>query len=518
MRLMRTTPTSNVVITLCSIVVFALAVALRVPSCYESFWVDELHSAWCVWDSFTEVLPRVRLGHQSPFYFVGLWCWKQVLGESEVALRLSSVIAVAAASVVMVIGVTRWTHSIAAGVAAGLVIAIEEHSLFFGTELRPYAFVILFASVTIVCFLRLIALSSRHDDRLAWFGFVAAILMATACQPTALGVLAWFPIVLMVRWLVCSPRSLGKLTVSDGLLATIVVAVGWSLWTSTLSESWSHRGAWASFASATNVRQIWEIWDWTWLLLMPLAVVLIAAMASRAMSGRLGVSWRTTVLLSLILVVGTFSIWGVAWAEWLPVWHRRYLVASMPIFAAVVGGAVGSMMSWRSARIVIATLLVAGLAYQQGNVIRLRPHPVALVARGEDWRSAMRWASTHALEHDRIYLDSGLIEARDWLGPQAAMTPPTGAQLNYLVFPALGPYRIDREVQPIGPDLLPLDAFGEKWHASRAAASASGRSIIVTRRPASRIDLNSIFPTRNGFPVIKQGFGGVSVIVFPLLH
>ena len=78
-----------------SLAVFCTAIILRVPSCYESFWIDELHSAWVVWDSLGDVTPRAKLGHQSPFYFVGLWFWKQIVGGGEVALRLSSILAVA---------------------------------------------------------------------------------------------------------------------------------------------------------------------------------------------------------------------------------------------------------------------------------------------------------------------------------------------------------------------------------------------------------------------------------------
>jgi len=126
-----------------SIVVFAVAVALRLPSCYESLWVDELHSAWCVWDDLSDVAPRADIGHQSPFYFLGLWFWKQVFGGSELALRMSSVLAVAASCSVLTLGVARWSGSVIAGVTAGAILAIETNSIFFGTELRPFALVIL---------------------------------------------------------------------------------------------------------------------------------------------------------------------------------------------------------------------------------------------------------------------------------------------------------------------------------------------------------------------------------------
>ena len=55
-------------VAIASIAVLAIATALRMPSCYESFWLDELHSAWTVWDGLSEVASRADRGHQSPFY------------------------------------------------------------------------------------------------------------------------------------------------------------------------------------------------------------------------------------------------------------------------------------------------------------------------------------------------------------------------------------------------------------------------------------------------------------------
>ena len=61
-------------------IVFLIACGLRIPSCYESLWLDELHSAWAVWDGLGEVATRAELGNQTPFYFFGLWLWKELVG------------------------------------------------------------------------------------------------------------------------------------------------------------------------------------------------------------------------------------------------------------------------------------------------------------------------------------------------------------------------------------------------------------------------------------------------------
>ena len=74
-----------------ALLVFAVAVGLHVPSCYESFWLDELHTARAIWGDFGEVSERAAVGNQTPLYFQLMWVWQQLAVESEVALRLSSV-------------------------------------------------------------------------------------------------------------------------------------------------------------------------------------------------------------------------------------------------------------------------------------------------------------------------------------------------------------------------------------------------------------------------------------------
>lgn len=74
----------------CALAVAIVAVVLRIPYCYESFWIDELHTAWAVWAEFDKVTDRAAAGNQTPLYFHGVWLWKAVFGPSEFALRMSS--------------------------------------------------------------------------------------------------------------------------------------------------------------------------------------------------------------------------------------------------------------------------------------------------------------------------------------------------------------------------------------------------------------------------------------------
>ncbi len=462
--------------------VFATTVALRIPSCYESFWLDELHSAWVVWGDFRDVAARAHAGHQSPFYFWPLWFWKQVAGDSELALRTSSVLAVALSGVAVTIGATRWTGSLAAGAAAGMMLAVESNSLFFGTELRPYAWVILFSSLAGICFLELLVKNGRHDSPRLWSLLVIVILMAMLCQPTALGVLVWLPLVLMIRWSLTDRKQLLRCTVLDGLLVITVAAVALALWESTIGQSWGQRSNWSSFASATHLGQLVQIWDWTWLWSIPTGLTIVAAVVLWKRKLPMPVTVRGTLALAMIAVVATAGYWVISRAEWVPLWHRRYFVAVLPLFALVTAGAVATIESamrqrWHGiiAGCVTAVVLVIGLAWQQGTLTRLKDYPVALVTRGEDWRGAIAWLQGNTQPADLVNLDSGMIEARNLprISKGLAMPP---EQLEYLSFPISGPYSLD-------PAVIPIRDLESIWLPPERPVV-----YVLTRRPKQSID------------------------------
>lgn len=507
-----------------SLFVFALALIVRVPSCYQSFWLDELHTAWCVWGALEEVYSRAVIGNQSPFYFIGLWFWRQLVGDGELGLRISSALALAGSSVALTVSVARWSRSFAAGMAAGLVLALESNAIFFGTELRPYAFVILFASVALGCFLILSAQKSRHQLHRYWSILIIAILLAALAQPTSLGVLVWLPVALYGAWYVRDKHQLLKVTRSDMVLGLLVVVVGIVLWQITLGDSWRQRSNWETFAEATRLAQIVEVWDWKWLLVIPLGIVFTSAIIA---IGRGTISSNRDVLVStltlaFIAVVATCLFWGLSRANLAPLWHRRYFIAVLPVLACTCGGSIGVFeASLRPGRLasclslVAAALLPLGLAHQQKTLQRLPSYPVALANRGEDWRSANAWVRVNSRASDRIYLDAGLVEAKAWLeaaGADRRPRKPSAEQLEYLLFAARGPYRLSANILPtsLGPDLQPYE-LPAGWANLPGSNDVGSRVIVISRRPAHRVRPNS-----PASPVRVLSFGNVSVLVLQL--
>ena len=515
-----------------SAVVFVLAVLVRLPACGESFWLDELHTAWTIHDGPDRVLPRASLGHQTPTYFVTLWGWQALFGGGEATLRFSSVVATSLAAAVLCGGLARVTSSLPAGLVAAAVLAIERNAIFFGTELRPYAWIVFLSAGAILCFAALGRARSRHDHPGLWFLLIACCLAAAWIQPTSLGVLAWLPLALLALWGIREPNSLRPVTRADIALLAVAGVGLWGLWSAVLAESWRERTAWAAFASADSLNQIRHMWAWGPLWIAPVAVSGFARWRAGDQPRHRISAWFTlAMLLATLTAVVTLLAWAVAYAGWLPVWHRRYLVALLPAFAALCGLAVSGVgavipgrsnaadwigLGWIGAgwmragwTLVTGSLLVGWLGFRQSTFESLARRPSAVVRRGEDWRGAVRWVNRRLNSGDRLLVDAGLIEATAYL--KRGVTPRPGTtsdQLRYLCFPVLGPYRPDREIS-----IAPLGL---------AAAAASGADLnlpgedhhlfVISRRRVTALSriLESWLSDRQEIRIQIAAFGGVS--------
>ena len=503
-------PPSNHSILCAVISVFAVAIFVRMPSCYESFWLDELHSGWVVWDGIDDVYPRSVIGHQSPLYFYGLWVWKQLVGESEVLLRLSSVLCVAFSCSLLTAGLARWTKSLPAGVTGGAILAMENNSLFFGTELRPYAIVVLLATIATVSFLTLWSTGARQQKPKIWATLIATTILAALCQPTSLGVMIWMPLSLCLRWIITDYRQFIRFTLKDGLSALAIGSAGGLLWQITLRESWQQKSIWATFGSVTEPNQILMIWNWIWLLCVPLAFLTSATVIRTAITHipENPRQMRCLLALGFMAVITTSLYWVISYLELAPIWHRRYFIAVLPLLACFCGGCIGSLhqsLPTRPTTSIIAWalafLLIFGLCLDQRTIQTLPNYPVALVVRGENWRQAIAWLEEHTTERDSVLVDAGLIEGQSWITPNLLL-PVNQRRCDYLTFPARGPYDLSCALTPVGSSLKPLEEFVSKPRGS------DGLTFILTRRPASQA-------LQHKFPGRVKNFGNVTVITPP---
>ena len=546
-----------------AIMVTALAVSFRLPFCSESFWLDELHSAWVVWDEFSAVTGRAAWGNQTPVYYWGLWCWRQLAGDSEVALRLSSVALSSLACGVVAAGVARHSRSLFGGAVGGVMLAVEANAIFFGTELRVFAAVMLCAAI--VCWGWISHRRSGHPG--AALVTLVAVAIAGLLQPTSLGVLIWPPLLIFApqlvgrlapqtattrsrkpmpsrnlalgRWssLVSRYPILGSLRIWVGLAGALFG--GWLFWWLTgevLLTAWRHRQQWESVGSAHSPWQIWTIWRWNLMLIFPAALALGARFADRG-SCTDDRWWDQPTWLppALLVIATTLLFWMLSASGIVTLFHRRYLIAALPLLAWTGGAAIGQF-SRQITKLWATTFntsapddsTAASDRSLTGQLRRwgLLDPPVMLIAvfligqvssrwltgavpptarlRGEDWRAAVAHVRAESKPGSTIWLAPGLIEAERLL---ASENP---AAIEYLAYPLAGPYRLS----PVSVITLggPRDRVVDSLSSAQPVFAIIRASHGLAER-WSRVVLAD-GPPQAGQTFTLKRFGGVQVIEF----
>lgn len=522
--------------------IISLAVATRIPLIAESFWVDELHSAWAVSGTFDEVRQRAALGNQTPLYYWGLWCWRQGVGESELALRMSSVLVSAFACAIVAVGVAKRGGGMLGGAAAGAFLAIESNAIFFGTELRVFATVMLLAAIVGW------AWSEFRSGNAAVAGpvMIGAILLAALIQPMSLGVLVWPAIWEGARKVFMRRQDRRwRLTRKTLCAFTATLLLGWLAWDlagRVWWVAWQHRDQWQAVGAARSGQQLLRIWPWSWLLVVPVVAAWAVErcqswrrMPTAQMTAESG--WGGGIRLwgppAAVAVGATLFYWAIAASGVAAIFHRRYLIAALPLLAWAGGAAVGQAgdslarlyrASCRggscpgggglngsglgAAERRCSAALLAGLwlwvLIAAWPALRHGVSP-AMRFRGEDWRGAAEYLREGAGDDTVIWLSPGLIETERCL---ASGKP---EDQDYLVYPLRGPYRLGgvtaislRPARLAEPLRRRLTA-GEPWY-----AVIRGPRGLAEKWGGSLVDLAK--PVRLG--VESAEFGGVQVLRF----
>jgi len=141
-------------------------IALRAP-----LWLDETLSHWQVSGGFAKVWTRSALMPSSIGYLYTLWFAKSILGSSEIALKIPSLIALLAA-VYVLFRTARELYGEETAFLASILFCLEGNVVFAATDARPYAFALLATTIATLAFIRWM---TQPDLRRAiWFGATAA--------------------------------------------------------------------------------------------------------------------------------------------------------------------------------------------------------------------------------------------------------------------------------------------------------------------------------------------------------
>ncbi len=140
-------------------------IAIRAP-----LWLDETHSFFVIRAGFSQILSRMGWPIL-PIYSYILWLSAKVIGTSEIALRVPSILAMLAAVYLLYLA-ARELFDRDVAVIAGVVFCLHPVVIFAAIDVRPYAFAVLTINASILALVHL-----RHNRS---YGLAALFGLATA--------------------------------------------------------------------------------------------------------------------------------------------------------------------------------------------------------------------------------------------------------------------------------------------------------------------------------------------------
>lgn len=139
---------------------------------FGSLWLDETLSAWVTDSSFGDAFNRsIAFQAQSPLYLLFLWCWRQLVGSSEILLRLPSLLAF----FLSILGMLKLSRLFSLErpwltVIVPLVSMVEFFKA--GIQARPYGFAMVAAVWGLVLYLRFLNEGKKLFFTGAFFLFI----------------------------------------------------------------------------------------------------------------------------------------------------------------------------------------------------------------------------------------------------------------------------------------------------------------------------------------------------------
>jgi mannosyltransferase len=157
--------------------IVALAALLRFATLgVPSYWLDEFTSLNETHGSLGTVLSSVNHAEGGPpLYLLGLWGWRKVFGDGEIAIRSMSAL-LGTATVPVAFAAARELASRRAGLFAAALTATSPLMIWYSQEVRTYALLVVLAALSFMFFAYAL---ERDEPGWIWAWAIASFLAFT---------------------------------------------------------------------------------------------------------------------------------------------------------------------------------------------------------------------------------------------------------------------------------------------------------------------------------------------------
>jgi 4-amino-4-deoxy-L-arabinose transferase-like glycosyltransferase len=334
------------------------------PMFGRNLWSDEAFTAsYMAHPHPAMVLDDVRKNEETPpLYFLVLWGWSRLAGQSEVALRMPSLIAALLAVALLTFVVQRWLTSHEA-LLAGATVALSLFVAKYTVEARAYMLLLL---LTVVCLALFERIYHYPTDRLALAGYTIAV--GALFLTFYLGI-----VMLLSHTLIWATRSIrDRVYWKRDLVTWVVVVLGAGLMVSFWLPSLLYQvsvtpdvAPMAQVSPGVHLVVLFSLllyypglyapsWQWAfWAFLAGFSWLLIANGLLRSRQHDYGLTWRVFGVPAIITLLFNISMHLSA---------ARYMTILVPGMALALASGWGALYQrFRQVGVVAAVLLLVGM-------------------------------------------------------------------------------------------------------------------------------------------------------------
>ena len=463
---------------------------------FSSLWLDESLSYWIIKDGITDMYSRViDYQGQSPLYYSLLWVTSKLIGNSEIALRVPSILATLVACVSLAKLVRRRIDKSLA-LFAVLSFILVDQVLVASISARPYAAALMCALLSVDYLDRAIE-NNRIRDHIYYLTF---------------GVLTFYfhylfalSFIVHIVWIVSRkselrPHFLRRLIISAAI-GTVVMAPGalhlHSLYRSAKSYSFALRPEYFDLVSVIFPANICVYLALSILIAALCGCQLKFALASMSLG-------RACLPLLVWWLTGPIVFFCVSRYTETSIFVQRYFLWEFTGFSFLLTILVKAIQPAHARRVVLSVFALSALLGEGGTNWVF-----------EDWRKVPVIIHEWKLPADSpVFLYSGLVESKeiDWLSDME--------RCGYFLAPA-SYYGFDRNITLLPPTFKSTEA--QIYRNERVAPILNQHShfILICRRNFTSLDGDirtencaayRDFFERAGFKLVKAREAGIVLV------
>jgi hypothetical protein len=471
----------------------ALAISVWFVAIRAPLWLDETGSYWQISAGFSEIWSR-QFNCFPAFTYI-LWLSTRLIGTSEFALRIPSLLAMLGAVCLFYLAARELFDSDRdIAIISTIIVCLHPIAVYTSIDVRPYAFAALATNAAILIVVRL----RRHDSNwlAAMFGLSAICILYFQYLN---GVILPALVICFFAAKTGSRRTMWR----QFGIAFAVFAVGFLLVIPGLRYLLLTRGTHVSEAPPKLESLIWTLMPGP--LLLVLGGTLLAALVTVAMrktganSSDDSNGWRLLLCGSLALIP-ILILYGVSRETSLRVFSARYRLVAVPGIALCWGLLIRRYLS-RTLRLLFCVSLVIFVSYSYFSSPYARQHSYT-------WKYALAFAEKNAsLDNSPVVICSDFIES------DYAPMPVNSAKTSVLFAP-LSYYKLTVPVVPL-PRALNAEAIRVGSQFLQDATQKRQRFFALAYQPSYKTLTWLTQSASENYDVHELGvFDGVAVLEF----